>query len=519
MQVFSEDRIRLCLLHDYTRLSITKKLADGDKTLSFQLPRNAEGVKHLRNEVYIVTQEDEFVLKEIGTSKKYMKYTAQLNLEELAGRQYSSFETVEKTVSECLTTALQGTGWKVGKCNVTKRRTIRKDNICTAIDIINQCISTYKCEVEYHSRQKTIDIYEQIGSDRGVYFMEAVNLRQPPSFTSSTTEFYTQLKPIGKNGLTINVDGKDYVENYSYSHKKLMKIWKDERYTVVSSLLEDAELKLAELCRPVVTYEADVIDLAKTSEEYRDILDYSLGDFVTLVSKTSGIKEKMRIVKITEYPKSPQDNTCQLSTAKKSFADMQEEVVQEAVEEATATAAANTKETVDSESDITSEEIGLAMQGVKTEILKDVSDTYLQKTAAQEVADGAAKAAAEETKKYMDKQLESYATEQKVTQDITAAQKEIMQKVSESYAKKESMTATVQEMRQEMSGLQLDVAEQLQQQDETVSGQLAKQQQDMEKTLQAFEEGKNDITADDGTVWRMGIAAGCLYFEQTEVKE
>lgn len=496
MQVFSQERVRLCLLKDYTQLAVKKKLADGDKELSFKYPKNGEGVKHLKNECYIVTQEDEFILKEISTSKQYMKYKAVLNLEELQGKQFVSFETVEQTVAGCLAVALLGTGWKVRKCGITKKRTIRKDSVCTALDIIGQCISTYKVEVEYHTKEKVIDIYEQIGGDKGVYFMEAVNLRQPPSYTMTTNEFFTQLKPVGKDGLTINIGGKDYVENYSYSKKKLMKVWKDERYTLADSLAEDAALKLAEICRPTVTYEADVIDLAKASEEYKDILAYSLGDVVTLVSKTRGIKEKMRIVQIVEYPQTPQDNTCQLSTAKKTFADIQQELKDEAVEEAIGASSANTSEAMGKESDITSEEIRLSLEGMKTEILKDVSDGYLAKGTAKEVADEAATAAAQATKSYIEKQLESYATEKKLEEEIEAAKKDVLLKAGQTYATKEKLTEDTKAMQQAMSELQLSVEEQLAEQ----------------------EEAKNDITASDGSVWRLGIDAekGCLYFERME---
>lgn len=496
MQVFSQERVRLCLLKDYTQLAVKKKLADGDKELSFKYPKNGEGVKHLKNECYIVTQEDEFILKEISTSKQYMKYKAVLNLEELQGKQFVTFETVEQTVAGCLAVALLGTGWKVGKCGITKKRTIRKDSVCTVLDIIGQCISTYKVEVEYHTKEKVIDIYEQIGGDKGVYFMEAVNLRQPPSYTMTTNEFFTQLKPVGKDGLTINIGGKDYVENYSYSKKKLMKVWKDERYTLADSLAEDAALKLAEICRPTVTYEADVIDLAKASEEYKDILAYSLGDVVTLVSKTRGIKEKMRIVQIVEYPQTPQDNTCQLSTAKKTFADIQQELKDEAVEEAIGASSANTSEAMEKESDITSEEIRLSLEGMKTEILKDVSDGYLAKGTAKEVADEAATAAAQATKTYIDKQLESYATEKKLEEEITAAKKDVLLTASQTYATTEKLTADTKAVQQAMSELQLSVEEQLAEQ----------------------EEAKNDITASDGSVWRLGIDAekGCLYFERME---
>lgn len=429
MQVFSQEHVRLCLLTDYTQLAIKKKLADGDKELSFKYPKNGEGVKHLKNECYIMTQEDEFILKEISTSKQYMKYKAVLNLEELQGKQFVSFETVEQTVTGCLEVALLGTGWKVRKCGITKKRTIRKDSVCTALDIIGQCIRTYNVEVEYHTKEKVIDIYEQIGGDKGVYFMEAVNLRQPPSYTMTTNEFFTQLKPVGKDGLTIDIDGKDYVENYSYSKKKLMKVWKDERYTLTDSLAEDAALKLAEICRPTVTYEVDVIDLAKASEEYRDILAYSLGDVVTLVSKTRGIKEKMRIVQIVEYPQTPQDNTCQLSTAKKTFADIQQELKEEAVTEATEMAASNTTQKIDIEADIISEEIRLEVDGMKTEIMKDVEDGYLSKNDTSNIVNEASEEAVQETKKYIEKKLESYEPTIQVKQDIEAAKEEIYKKM------------------------------------------------------------------------------------------
>lgn len=494
MQVFSQEHVRMCLLKDYAQMAIKKKLADGDKELSFKYPKNGEGVKYLKNECYIVTQEDEFVLKEISTSKQYMKYKAVLNLEELQGKQFASFETIEQTVTGCLEVALQGTGWKVRKCGTTKKRTIRKDSVCTALDIIGQCISTYKVEVEYHTKEKVIDIYEQIGGDKGVYFMEAVNLRQPPSYTMTTNGFFTQLKPIGKDGLTIDIDGKDYVENYSYSKKKLMKVWKDERYTLADSLREDAELKLAEICRPTVTYDADVIDLAKASEEYKDILDYSLGDVVTLVSKTRGIKEKMRIVQIVEYPQSPQGNTCQLSTAKKTFADIQQELKAEAVEEAIGASTANALKTMDKESDNISEEVRISLERTKTEILEDVSGMFLGKGEAEEVANMAAIEAANEVKRYMDNQLENYETEAKAKRDIEESKNEILEEISRKYVTVGMMNGAVDEAKEEMDGRIKDAVEEM-------------------------ERSRNDIADENGTIWRLKIVDGVLGLEEVSEEE
>ena len=108
-------------------------------------------------------------------------------------------------------------------------------------------------------------------------------------------------------------DLKVTVENYQYSNKVKTCIWKDERYTDVNSLREDAISKLNELSKPYRAYKADVIDLAKLNDKYKDILDYSLGDTITLISKDNGIKEKQRIVKITEYPDEPERNTVEIA--------------------------------------------------------------------------------------------------------------------------------------------------------------------------------------------------------------
>lgn len=166
--------------------------------------------------------------------------------------------------------------------------------------------------------------------------MEGLNLRKI-SLKSDTYDFYTRIYPIGKgrhqrrNGLT----GKDYIDNFQYSSKIKAYVWKDERYTNTTSLIEDATAKIEEMSRPYKAYTAEVVDLAKASEKYKDILSYGIGDTVTLVSKKTRTKEKQRIVKITEYPETPEKNTVEISNARKTFAEIQKEETAAATEEAT----------------------------------------------------------------------------------------------------------------------------------------------------------------------------------------
>lgn len=326
MQIFNDKKKRIGILSGFKDREITTTLDSGDKEMSFSYSATGVLVDLLKEEYYIRTKTDEFVIKAVEKGEQFNKYTATLNVEELEGMTFRyGFKTEEQTIKECLEIAFNGTGWHIGKCNVTKKRTIDMQENATAWDVLQKCLSTYRCECIIHSLTKTIDIYDRIGSDKGCYFMEGMNLRKI-SLKSDTYDFYTRIYPIGKDGITPEcLIGKDYIDNFQYSSKVKSYVWKDERYTNVTSLIEDATAKIEEMSRPYKAYTAEVVDLAKASEEYKDILSYGIGDTVTLVSKKTRTREKQRIVKITEYPESPEKNTVEISNAKKTFAEIQQE--------------------------------------------------------------------------------------------------------------------------------------------------------------------------------------------------
>jgi len=314
LQLYDLNKTKIQGLKKYKDLNIESILSTGDKTLSFLFPSNLS--KNIKEEGYIRTKLSEFVIKEITDNKEWKSIKATLNIEALEGQPWEHFDTTEKTITECLTLALAGTGWTIGTCNVTKRRTVRKTN-CSSWDIIQQAKKTYLAEMQFDTLNKKINISEKLGSDKGVYFMDSLNLKNL-DIQSNSYDFYTRIIAIGKDDLKVTV------ENYQYSNKKKTLIWKDERYTVLESLREDATAKLEELSKPYKAYKADIIDLANISNKY-SILSYGLGDTITLTSKEKGIKEKQRIVKITEYPEEPERNTCEIANTLLRFEDIQKE--------------------------------------------------------------------------------------------------------------------------------------------------------------------------------------------------
>ena len=325
IELISQDKKKIGLLKGAENECTESILSSGDKTLSFKYPVTGEYSRELECECYLRTKKAEFVLKEIEIDENWISCKGNLNLEELEGKAFEkAFEDVEQTAKDCIDKALTGTSWSVGKCNITKKRTIRKEQGCNALEIIQQCAKTYNCEIEFDTINKKVNIYEEIGENKGCYFVESVNLRKL-KITKNTYGFYTRIIPIGKDDLKIDVDGKNYIENNEYSPKVKTFVWRDDRYTRTEALIEDATYKLKEISRPYVVYDADVNDLAKRNPVYKNILDYSLGDTVILISKKSGVRENQRIAKIIEYEDEPEKNTCELSNTTKSFADIQRE--------------------------------------------------------------------------------------------------------------------------------------------------------------------------------------------------
>lgn len=439
MQIFNDKKERVGILKGFKDRKIVKTLDSGDKELTFKYPSDGKQVDLLKEEYYIRTKEDEYVIRKRKTGTQFNEYTAQLNVEELEGAVFPyGFESKEQTIRACLEFAFEGTGWKVGVCKITKKRTINKDEETNAWKILQDCLSTYRAECKINSLTKTIDIYEQIGSDRGRYFIEGLNLKKL-TVTSDTYDFYTRLIPLGKDGIGIEWLGKPYLENYQYSSKIKTYVWSDERYTNTTSLIEDGIAKLDEMSKPYVAYAADVIDLARQSEKYSSVFDYDIGDTVWMISRKTRTKEKQRIVKLTEYPETPQNNTVELSNATKTFAEVQQEATDQAKSEAIKIANSSAKKVLE-DGYYTKTEVETHITASKEEIELGVSKTYETKT----IVDQKIKSANDLT----DEKLTEYSTTEQMQAAINLKAEAIDLSVSKTYETKTTVTEKIKSANQ-----------------------------------------------------------------------
>ena len=331
LQLLDLNKNKIAGLTEYKDLCIESVLKTGDKTLSFLYCKNSKHYFDIVEEAYIRTKENEFVVKEKNVQKDYTTFICKLNVEELEGHIFDRFESKEQTITDALNLAIVNTGWTVSKNTINKKRTIRNTN-CSVWEIIQDIKKTYRVEIEFDTLNKQIKVYECLGSDKGTYFIDSLNLKTV-DIQSNSYDFYTRIIPVGKDGITVEDinNGKKYVENYQYSKKIKTLIWKDERYTIKENLKDDAIAKLIDISKPYKAYKVEILNLAELNNEYKNVLDYHLGDTITLISKDNKIKEKQRIIKTKIYPEDHFKDSCELSNTVLSFEDIQKQF-QEAAE-------------------------------------------------------------------------------------------------------------------------------------------------------------------------------------------
>ena len=334
LQLYDTAHNKLCGLTNYSDLYVEQALGTSTTPivldqLHFKYALEDERNQLIKLQCFIATEDAEYIVKEInlqtaegGTSgPTWVEYVCDLNVTPLKSETIDNFAPGSTTADASANLALAGTGWSVGYCDVTKRRTAVGTN-CSPFDCLSDIAKAYSCDVAFDTTHKLVNLHQQQGADRGAYLAEDLNLKTL-QVQSNSRDYCTRLYPIGKDGMTIADvnDGVPYVSNYQYSTEVIVKKWVDNRYTVAADLLADAQDRLAYLSKPTRAYSADIIDLARVSDEW-GLLDFAIGDTITLLSYSTGVREQQRIVKVDRYLDEPEKTTCEISNKIASLDDI-----------------------------------------------------------------------------------------------------------------------------------------------------------------------------------------------------
>lgn len=296
---------------------ITSSLG-GSKTMQFDISPQSPEYRLIAEEERIEYDGTYYNIKSINERRTTATISAEIDLDGLKGKIFSTFKYDTISFVQAMSTALDGTGWSVvGAGLVTAKRSFDLTDV-TPLDIVNNCTNKtmYNVSFDVDNIRKILNVSVPTTLANNVFFSDELNLKEL-TFKGSSSGFATRLYAYGKDGLSfakIN-NGKEYIDNNSYSDKVIATVWRDERYTKAESLLVDAQEKLKELAVPERSYVCEIIDLARLNKiEYSEFY-IRLNSVITLIDRRRNKRLEHTVVEIKEYPNEPLNNTVTLSTS------------------------------------------------------------------------------------------------------------------------------------------------------------------------------------------------------------
>ena len=300
-----------------------QRMEDGRDELHFTVQLSDPAYKKIWEEARIIetTENQTYVVKAIDAGSRTADISCQLDLDAWRAEVWIGYNTGGGAVANGIIRAVCPGGWTVnGGWSETKKRSIEMEGP-TPLDIVLEVEDRFGYAVRFdtNARTATIIVPGKI-SQTTAYAVESVNLRKA-EFKGKSTDLYTRLYPIGKDGLRIySVNGeKNYVQNTSYTKQIISKVWIDERYTDPQSLMEDAQAKVDAASQPVRSWELDVVDLHSLNPLEWSGFKMDMFDIILLIDP---YREQRHLVQIREqriYPHHPERNKIYVSTVARSL--------------------------------------------------------------------------------------------------------------------------------------------------------------------------------------------------------
>lgn len=316
-KIFTRKKNQVDLLENPISPVIVNELG-GIGELTFSVPST---YKHLELEGYIQVENDhEYVIKEIVTHGTNRDVVCMLNIEEILGMAWSKFISRDNTLMKCAELVLSGTKWRaIDKSSCKVKRNLY-GTVTNSYNLLQMMCTVYNVEFIFDTYNKTVTFVDKVGKDAGVYFINDINLKQL-NVDTHTHKYITRVIPIGKDGLTIESvnNGKNYLENKSYSDKNIYGIWQSDKHEDPNALKTDAKRFLDEMAVPYETYEVVVDDLYAL-KGYTDF-QYGLGDIVTIIDGDTETRIQQRIIQRTYNLLEPDKDTIHIANKDATFED------------------------------------------------------------------------------------------------------------------------------------------------------------------------------------------------------
>lgn len=308
IKIYDTDSKFISIIDICKDMRVTKSLEEGTQSLYFRLPLLEQYLNIVQEEYYVETADYRYIIKEVLLDESdFFSVYCSADLEDLKMNIIPTYDVIDKNIQMAIYDILDtiGNSWGLDYSSSLKDKVEYHLPQQTPYELIRQIQADYRLEVFFDTKAKRIKVYDKMGADRGVAFMNELYLkklvRQGQSY-----DFATIVYPIGKDGLTIGTvnNGKNTISNFSYCNKHLTTYWINEDIKYPEQLKAAAEAYLATVSTPIVSYSVELSSLPP---------NLALGDTIVLIDKIKKIKQQQRVVKIIRYPYTPEKDKVELS--------------------------------------------------------------------------------------------------------------------------------------------------------------------------------------------------------------
>lgn len=296
---------------------------NGEDTLTFSIPFRDSKRKYLENEKKIQIVDDVYKVRTITdvkdtTGNTVTQIYAEAEFYDLTfsvRKEEKKFDA--ETADIAMAYALADTEWSVGTVNVTTKRTWTSTEK-NALSILRSIANLHGGDLVFDCPNRLVHLLTVNGKDSGALFAYKKNMKSIERVVD-TRSLVTRLYAVGANGMTfadIN-GGKPYLEDFTYSKEVRITTLDCSYFTNPYQMKEYTATRLAEYCKPSVSYVLNAMDLSVLTGYEHEA--WNLGDYVRVEDKDLGLSVTTRIVRREYNLQEPWNTVLELSTTLKNL--------------------------------------------------------------------------------------------------------------------------------------------------------------------------------------------------------
>lgn len=296
---------------------------NGEDTLTFSIPFRDSKRKYLENEKKIQIVDDVYKIRTVtdvkdSTGNTVTQIYAEAEFYDLTfsvRKEEKKFDA--ETADVAMAYALADTEWSVGTVNVTSKRTWTSTEK-NALSILRSVANLHGGDLVFDCPNRLVHLLTVNGKDSGALFAYKKNMKSIERVVD-TRSLVTRLYAVGANGMTfadIN-GGKPYLEDFTYSKEVRITTLDCSSFTNPYQMKEYTAMRLAEYCKPSVSYVLNAMDLSVLTGYEHEA--WNLGDYVRVEDKDLGLSVTTRIVRREYNLQEPWNTVLELSTTLKNL--------------------------------------------------------------------------------------------------------------------------------------------------------------------------------------------------------